>query len=628
MHVEEQEHAVEYRLYPLDREIVDDRLIELKKQILEFVGIELLENDWYIWQKDVFCLHVCRTERGRGAESGRTAHEQYLWGQVRFEDNIDDEWFLVWLLREISARFGNLAVKVWDDDGEFLLIEAAYALPRWLSPEIADNRLWIVGGEFCCVPDGRAGGERGGVAGNVSVEQAIDVLCRCRECVVEHGRKLKGPIERKIQVYPEYARESMHRAVAILPAKVGALLVKEPQLITESVRAFCNSSAKERVQGRRNRNFPPDDMVPILVKFNRCSYAQLYFAPDMAPPSEAWATQTESNECDEATCKALMLGLKICMGFELMDNYRIEKLKQNSSQAGGRLSKYIVDLSAIKTTGDDETWLYKPSDILDEELRIREQEVLCADEAKQRPESAVDGSNFDPDELSQRMRKFVDTMATLEGATIRDEEIRFNEREFFRELNQIGITVGPQDAYTSEDEGSSFYTNGSHSSSSAELSPSASSTPRSGGVEKGHLSMDINHDKKKHCTSDDVYGGNAAYDGLETETDSDDAFYENYDEVLAQQLRGTSLDASFASKRDYLKDDSTVNQEKSNGPGYEKFASTEDMPIDLDFNLVSNLLSSYEEQAGQSGPASNLAALLGIALPTSRDTQQDDDDGS
>jgi hypothetical protein len=28
-----------------------------------------------------------------------------------------------------------------DTDGEFLLIEAANALPRWLNPEIADNRV-------------------------------------------------------------------------------------------------------------------------------------------------------------------------------------------------------------------------------------------------------------------------------------------------------------------------------------------------------------------------------------------------------------------------------------------------------------------------------------------------------
>lgn len=31
--------------------------------------------------------------------------------------------------------------RVWDNDGEFLLIEAAYSLPRWLKPESAANRV-------------------------------------------------------------------------------------------------------------------------------------------------------------------------------------------------------------------------------------------------------------------------------------------------------------------------------------------------------------------------------------------------------------------------------------------------------------------------------------------------------
>lgn len=47
----------------------------------------------------------------------------------------------MYLLKELSVRFLNLWIKVVDTDGEFLLIEAANALPKWLNPEIADNRV-------------------------------------------------------------------------------------------------------------------------------------------------------------------------------------------------------------------------------------------------------------------------------------------------------------------------------------------------------------------------------------------------------------------------------------------------------------------------------------------------------
>ena len=41
---------------------------------------------------------------------------------------------------------------MWDNDGEFLLIEAAYALPKWLTPDTAANRVWLAGGRLHLVP--------------------------------------------------------------------------------------------------------------------------------------------------------------------------------------------------------------------------------------------------------------------------------------------------------------------------------------------------------------------------------------------------------------------------------------------------------------------------------------------
>src|SRR3954447_12720617 len=64
-----------------------------------------------------------------------------LYGLTNYGDSVDDEWLIVYILKELSKRFPELWVKVVDSDGEFLLIEAANALPRWMNPEIADNRV-------------------------------------------------------------------------------------------------------------------------------------------------------------------------------------------------------------------------------------------------------------------------------------------------------------------------------------------------------------------------------------------------------------------------------------------------------------------------------------------------------
>ena len=68
----------------------------------------------------------------------------HLRGLTNYGDSVEDEWLIVYILKELSKQFPDLWIKTVDTDGEFLLIEAANALPRWLNPEIADNRVGTV----------------------------------------------------------------------------------------------------------------------------------------------------------------------------------------------------------------------------------------------------------------------------------------------------------------------------------------------------------------------------------------------------------------------------------------------------------------------------------------------------
>lgn len=64
-----------------------------------------------------------------------------LSGRTNFGDSIEDEWVVVYLIRELTKKHKDVWAKVVDDDGQFLLVEAAGALPAWLEPEVADNRV-------------------------------------------------------------------------------------------------------------------------------------------------------------------------------------------------------------------------------------------------------------------------------------------------------------------------------------------------------------------------------------------------------------------------------------------------------------------------------------------------------
>ena len=64
-------------------------------------------------------------------------------GRTEYGDSVEDEWVIVWLLRDLTKKFEDIYVKIQDNDGEFLLIEAAGTLPEWLEPDVAENRVWL-----------------------------------------------------------------------------------------------------------------------------------------------------------------------------------------------------------------------------------------------------------------------------------------------------------------------------------------------------------------------------------------------------------------------------------------------------------------------------------------------------
>lgn len=129
--------CVEYALYYLPSDpapaAVDTvaetrtRLVEVQRTAAE-LSKQLLKD--YIWQRDGFHLEITK-------EDGTTA----LRGRTNFGDSIEDEWVVVYMLRELSRKHTDIWVRVVDSDGQFLLVEAAGALPEWLEPDVADNRV-------------------------------------------------------------------------------------------------------------------------------------------------------------------------------------------------------------------------------------------------------------------------------------------------------------------------------------------------------------------------------------------------------------------------------------------------------------------------------------------------------
>ncbi len=109
----------------------------------------------YPWQQDAFRLGVVvpTYSESESASSSSSEEPPHLHGLVRVAEAMEDEWFVLWLLRLATAHpplaAKGLTARVADADGDILLIDASPASPHaWLeSPDVGAHRAWIRGGQ-------------------------------------------------------------------------------------------------------------------------------------------------------------------------------------------------------------------------------------------------------------------------------------------------------------------------------------------------------------------------------------------------------------------------------------------------------------------------------------------------
>ena len=135
-------------------------LIEAEERIMRLVE-RLCRN--YVWHRDAFALSI-HSEGGSLRSSHRRKKDPlegaapHLCHRMFVGDCVEDEWFVVFLLLQISEdtdlqSLCDPIITVHDNDGEFLLIEAAFHLPKWISkPKHSINRVFLSKGQLLLLP--------------------------------------------------------------------------------------------------------------------------------------------------------------------------------------------------------------------------------------------------------------------------------------------------------------------------------------------------------------------------------------------------------------------------------------------------------------------------------------------
>jgi hypothetical protein len=206
--------------------------------------------------------------------------DHLLKGQTNVADALQDEWFIVYLLYQISSKFKNLFIQVADEDGEFLLIEAAQVLPTWLDPETATDRIFIHANNLHIIPPEYD--ETGSII-KLNLKDAIRTVLAndLKTCASPEVQKV---LHQKVDEYPQKAVSDLHRCRVMLPHKVAHVLYHDPSLIAGAVNAFYNRDVDLLKFCQKMETFSPDcDFVGMTVIMTRMMYAQLVSAKFIPP---------------------------------------------------------------------------------------------------------------------------------------------------------------------------------------------------------------------------------------------------------------------------------------------------------------------------------------------------------
>ncbi|XP_054009481.1 protein ecdysoneless [Hylaeus anthracinus] len=303
----------------------------------------------YIWHSDTLIFHP-RTKQAlileKLIENSTSIEESdilpHIYVSLHFDEDISDEWFVVFLIFKLTQTFDGLITKLVDSDGEFLLIEAANVLPPWANPETCENHTFIRNGELHIVRE--------------KYKSLSDVLNNIQESpyLSKASDKVQDVLKKRISIYPNEIKKRHHKARVFLPEKAVSILHQQPGLIAPAIRSICHSDPLERKVCRAMRYFPPEQRIMVNLKMTKCLYAMAIHCRYTGDPRTGW-------NIPPITCSkynAHTLGVKIACGLEMLvaraHEERRRRVKETSNDSEKlKANEYALNayLTRLETSG-------------------------------------------------------------------------------------------------------------------------------------------------------------------------------------------------------------------------------------------------------------------------------------
>ncbi|XP_061546125.1 protein ecdysoneless homolog isoform X1 [Phycodurus eques] len=641
-----QEDAVQYKLFlthPISSTVqhIEEHLSCLVEEILAKIAPLSMQ---YIWQNQPFNIKYYPEKGGVPAHIG---------GSTQFGDNVEDEWFIVYLLKKITEAFPELVARVEDNDGEFLLIEVADHLPKWLNPETSENRVFLYRGALHLLPCPSRSSPTGIQKDVVpSVPEALALLSSQPEAC-RASPKITCVLDKRLDRYPEKIAASLHRAHCFVPVGVAMVLEQRPDLVAPAVSAFYLRDPIDLQACKNFKNFPPDTRVLTSVTFTRCLYAQLQ-QQQFVPDRRSGFTMPARSD---PLYKAHELGMKLAHGFEIL----CSKCRLPSSGGDSPVScnsQWKGFLQSLKSNGyfreemeGSSHWrllMTSAENFFRQSVASKSSEMSLGEEVLQLLSSC---GPIDVEELRKQEAHLPqeDSDSWLD-VTAQDLERMLEERSGSgpdttpgkrsqpdRQAEYVGRTE-TEDSEEGEEAGYSLlgvsrrmegFLNAKSSYMGAEL-PCSSSCDHPFTYDTAtvisELELILDTSDVETLDSDDLYEDEWAVVGEEDEELDEGpsapgeingmealGTLKGYMDQMDQELMNTHIGQSF----------NQTTSPSAHPPATEGLLNpvedAEIQPLDVDLNLVSNLMESLSCQDGLTGPASNLLQSLGIHLPPNSD---------
>ncbi|CAF9916776.1 MAG: hypothetical protein ALECFALPRED_010865 [Alectoria fallacina] len=596
------EDCVEYTIYFLDSKLTDletrQQLRQVQSAVLKLTN-ELLKD--FIWQREGFKISLER-------EDGRS----FLRGRTNYGDSVEDEWLIVYILRELSKQFPTIWIRIADTDGQFLLIEAANVLPRWLNPEVADFRLWLNNGKLLVVPLEKP--EEQGIEakpGPLTLNEALEVV-ENQTSKLLHLPAVEAEAFYRLQRYPKQVLDSLHHALLTIPRKLAYVLHEDAAYTSAAVDAFYlrDPIALRPLQASDHNglHFPPTDLVAVSVKFTKVGYAQLKSQQFAAPA--LWAEYVSAKRELKSQDRAEM-GMKVTCGFEMLmcdpqnqDNKAVREIAMLLAdiRTGQGNLPTDTELKKWEMREDDEAWL----DINFEEF---EKELG----GNRKPGALKGNEGFGDKGAQENLRKMVarfedfmnDEAAGVDGAEYLDDMDKDDDDD---DDDEEGSTISDGSEDEGEDKDISF-----DEDAFAKMMREMMGMPPIAGGSKTTPKFSVHEDERVLSVSSDE--------------EDEQGVHEAMQDIEKELREAGALNLNPQQEAEYPETQrKAIGRGSSSGESellMEAEDASEDEDAQIDFNLAKNLLESFKSQGGGPGPGGNMMNLMGMRLPRDESGQGD-----